>query len=126
MNRLRSAGLACLMLAAQGAGITPGLAYTAYVSNEKGNSISVVDTEAMKVTAVVKTGQRPRGIETSTDGKFIYAAVGDDDTIQVIDTTTLKIVGKLPSGSMPTAIWPVLSRVARSMMVSLASFSLAT
>src|SRR5262249_59896908 len=37
-------------------------------------------------------GQRPRGIELSRDGKFLLVAVGDDDTIQMIDTTTHEIV----------------------------------
>jgi DNA-binding beta-propeller fold protein YncE len=32
-------------------------------------------------------GQRPRGIELTKDGKFILVAVGDDDTIQMIDTS---------------------------------------
>src|SRR5664279_3144522 len=69
------------------------LAFRAYVSNEKGNSVSVIET--------VKTGQRPRGIEVSRDGKFVYVAVGDDDTVQIIDTKSLSIVGELPSGPDP-------------------------
>src|SRR6202142_2807691 len=76
-------------------------AFRAYVSNEKGNSISVIDTDKMEVIATVKTGQRPRGIDVSKDGKFVYVAVGDDDTIQVIDTKTYEIVGTLPSGPDP-------------------------
>ena len=56
------------------------LAFRAYVSNEKGNTVSVIDTDKMEVIATVKTGQRPRGIEVSRDGKFVYVAVGDDDT----------------------------------------------
>ena len=46
-------------------------------------------------------GQRPRGITISHDGKFIYLCASDDDTIEVIDTATLQIVGTLPSGPDP-------------------------
>ncbi len=63
-------------------------AFLAYVSNEKGNSISVIDTDKMETVATIKTGQRPRGIEVSRDGKLVYVALGDDDMIQVFDTKT--------------------------------------
>ncbi len=49
-------------------------AFLAYVSNEKGNSISVIDTDKMETIATIKTGQRPRGIEVSRDGKLVYVA----------------------------------------------------
>src|SRR6202140_5519590 len=76
----------------------PAFAFVAYVSNEKGNSVSVIDTEKMETIATVKTGQRPRGIEVSRDGKSVFVALGDDDIIQVIDTKSLSVVGELPSG----------------------------
>src|SRR5215217_1267021 len=76
-------------------------AFTAYVSNEKSNTISVVDTDKFTVVKTIKVGQRPRGIELTRDGKFILVAVGDDDTIQMIDTTTHEIADKLPSGPDP-------------------------
>src|ERR1700751_1655781 len=76
-------------------------AYVAYVSNEKGNTVSVIDTDTWKVTATIKVGQRPRGIEFTRDGKFVMVAVGDDDTIQVIDTNTRQVVDTLPSGPDP-------------------------
>src|ERR1700750_714018 len=76
-------------------------AFTAYVSNEKGNTVSVIDTDKFQVIKTIKVGQRPRGIDLTKDGKFILVAVGDDDTIQVIDTATYEIVTTLPSGPDP-------------------------
>ena len=76
-------------------------AFLAYVSNEKGNSISVVDTDKMETVATIKTGQRPRGIEVTRDGKFVFVALGDDDTIQMFDTKTRADAGQLPSGPDP-------------------------
>jgi PQQ-dependent catabolism-associated beta-propeller protein len=82
-------------------GTNPATAFRAFVSNEKGNSISVVDTDKMETVATIPTGQRPRGIAVSRDGKFVYVALGDDDTIQIFDTKTHENVGELPSGADP-------------------------
>src|SRR5260370_2130634 len=76
-------------------------AFTAYVSNEKSNTISVIDTDKFTVVKTIKVGQRPRGIGLSKDEKFILVAVGDDDTIQMIDVRTHEIVATLPSGPDP-------------------------
>src|ERR1700704_1795983 len=91
---LLGAGLSILLGAHAGA-------FTAFVSNEKSNTVSVIDTDKFAVVKTIKVGQRPRGIELTKDGKFILVAVGDDDTIQMIDTTTHEIVTTLPSGPDP-------------------------
>src|ERR1700743_688454 len=76
-------------------------AFLAYLSNEKGNSISVVDTDKMETVATIKTGQRPRGIEVTRDGKFVIVALGDDETIQHFDPKTHADADDLPSGPDP-------------------------
>ena len=83
------------------AAATPAPAFVAYVSNEKSNTVSVIDTDKWAVTATIKVGQRPRGIEFTKDGKFVLVAVGDDDKIEVIDTATRQVVDSLPSGPDP-------------------------
>src|SRR5262249_47508407 len=80
---------------------TPVLAFIAYVSNEKGNTVSVIDTGKWAVTDTIKVGQRPRGIEFTRDGKFVMVAVGDDDTIKMINAATKIVVDTLPSGPDP-------------------------
>src|ERR1700688_4426734 len=93
----------CLVtgIAVRLAGTLPASAFIAYVSNEKGNTVSVIDTDKWAVTKTIKVGQRPRGIEFTRDGKFVLVAVGDDDTIQVIDAATQQVVDTLPSGPDP-------------------------
>lgn len=76
-------------------------AYTAYVSNERSNTVSVIDTNKWEVVKTIKVGQRPRGIAYTKDQKYVLVAVGDDDTIQMIDTATNQVVGTLPSGPDP-------------------------
>src|SRR6201984_2332402 len=76
-------------------------AYTAYVSNERGNTVSVIDTNKWEVVKTIKVGQRPRGIAYTKDQKYVLVAVGDDDTIQMIDTDTDEVADTLPSGPDP-------------------------
>src|SRR4029077_20309986 len=76
-------------------------AFTAYVSNEKANTVSVIDTNKWEVVKTIKVGQRPRGIEFTRDQKYVLVAVGDDDTIQMIDTKTNQVADTLPSGPDP-------------------------
>ncbi len=71
------------------------------MSNEKSNTVSVIDTDKWAVIKTIKVGQRPRGIEFTRDGKFVLVAVGDDDTIQMIDTGTQEVIDTLPSGPDP-------------------------
>lgn len=70
----------------------PSHAYIAYTSNERDNTISVVDLDKGKTIKTIETGQRPRGILVTPDGKYILVADGDDDEIQVFSTDTLKEV----------------------------------
>src|SRR3954471_13241751 len=89
-------GLAMTVIALQ-----PATAYLAYVSNEKSNTVSVIDTNKWEVVRTIKVGQRPRGIAFTKDQKYVLVAVGDDDTIQMIDTKTHEVVDTLPSGPDP-------------------------
>src|SRR5918994_3149538 len=80
---------------------SPLTAREIFVSNEKGNSISIVDGDSLEVIETVPGGNRPRGIVLSPDGKHLYICASDDDTIEIMDTATREIVGKLPSGPDP-------------------------
>ena len=79
----------------------PVQAETVYVSNEKDNSVSVIDGESLKVTSTIKTGRRPRGIVLSEDMTKLYVCIGDDNRVDVIDLKTGKVVDRLPSGPDP-------------------------
>ncbi len=63
-------------------------AYTVYVSNEKGNSLTVIDSATLQVQETVPVGQRPRGIMLTKDGKQLLICASDDDTVQMLDVAT--------------------------------------
>ena len=67
----------------------------------EGQSLSVIDAQTLKVTKTIKVGKRPRGITLNADGSLLYICASDDDTVQVIDTATGKILNNLPSGEDP-------------------------
>ncbi|MFL5055131.1 MAG: beta-propeller fold lactonase family protein, partial [Microvirga sp.] len=75
----RAAMLAVLLGPAWFSG--PALAYTVYVSNEKDDTITVIDSKSLQVTRTVKVGRRPRGVILSKDGKFLYVCASDDNGI---------------------------------------------
>jgi len=79
----------------------PAAAYTVYVSNEKGNSITVLDSETFEVLETLPVGQRPRGIMLTKDDKHLLVCASDDNTVQMVDVATREIVGDLPSGPDP-------------------------
>ena len=73
----------------------------AYITNEKDNTVSVIDINKKKVIKTVKVGQRPRGIIMSKDGKLVLICASDDDRVEVRDAETLKLKYHLPSGPDP-------------------------
>ncbi|MCK9911186.1 hypothetical protein MXD81_18695, partial [Microbacteriaceae bacterium K1510] len=77
------------------------MAYTAFVTNEKDNSVSVIDTEKLEVIKTFSVGQRPRGVILSNDGKWLIVCTSDDNIIQVYDTKTYELIKTLPSGPDP-------------------------
>jgi YVTN family beta-propeller protein len=107
-------GLLCAPLTA--------LAGRVYVSNEDGESVTVLDADSGNTIATIPVGKRPRGIKLSHDGSRLYVAVSglpkcpptvpdkecarlkhdlQADGIAVIDTSSLKLVKLLKAGSDP-------------------------
>jgi YVTN family beta-propeller protein len=71
---LAAVSAAALLLAA-----SPAFAYTIFVSNEKDNTITVIDSETLQTIKTIKTERRPRGIVLSPDNKELFVAAGDGD-----------------------------------------------
>ncbi|MFO7758251.1 MAG: PQQ-dependent catabolism-associated beta-propeller protein [Roseovarius sp.] len=82
-------------------GLSPALAGKAFISNERGNTITVVDTDTWEVLTEFAGGNRPRGITVSPDGRKLYVCASDDNLVRVFDTETYEELPTLPSGPDP-------------------------
>ncbi len=74
---------------------------TAYVSNEKDNTLSVIDIDSLEVIDTIEVGMRPRGITFNRDFTELYICASDSDAVQVMDMAERRIVADLPSGEDP-------------------------
>jgi len=93
-----------------------------YVSNEDGESVSVLDTGSNTRIATIDVGKRPRGMKLSRDGSRLFVAVSglpkcppsvpDEecaklerdlkaDGIAIVDTSRHKLIEVLAAGSDP-------------------------
>lgn len=79
----------------------PALAEEIWVTNEKDDTISVIDVATLEVTRTIPVGERPRGITFSGDFSRVYICASDSDTVQVMDPETGEILHDLPSGEDP-------------------------
>lgn len=73
----------------------------AFVTNELGNDVSVIDLAEQRVVATIPVGARPRGIGIAPDGSEIYVALSDENAIAVIDPVRWVVLRKFDSGPDP-------------------------
>ena len=93
-----AAGLAALLAATA---LSPAAAEEIWVTNEKDDTISVIDVATLEVVRTIPVGERPRGITFSHDFSRVYVCASDSDTVQVIDPETGEVLHDLPSGEDP-------------------------
>lgn len=90
MRYASALGLIMLLLAG-----SPARAYLAYASNEKDNTVSVIDLSTMSVVKTIQTGQRPRGMALTSDGQRLLVCLGDSNRIDIYDTKTRDVVASI-------------------------------
>ncbi len=79
-----------------GIAITPD-GSTAYVSNQRANSVSVISTVRNMVLPPPITGfNSPEGIAISPDGRKVFVASKGDNTVKVIDTASNVVTTSIP------------------------------
>jgi PQQ-dependent catabolism-associated beta-propeller protein len=92
---------------------TPCFAATLFVTSERDNTVTVLDSNTLAVKKVINVGTRPRGIAITPDHREIFVCIGDDDRMDVIDTKTLTVSRSVANVLDPelVAIDPVGKRV---------------
>ena len=90
-------------LALSGAPVHAGSS-EAYVTNQTGDSLTVVDLATLKAVAEVKIGGKPAGIAVAPGAGRAYLSAPDGHDIVVVDTAQHTVVKRLPVGQGPVGI----------------------
>ncbi len=94
----------------------PGAKY-AYVSHAGGDTVAAVNLASGDVK-LIQTGSRPEGSALSKDGRELYVANRDANSITVIDTQKNTAIANVPTGKGPVriAVTPDGSRLVYALM----------
>lgn len=77
----------------------------AYVTVGGENSVKVYTTDkTAKLVETIRTGALPHGIWTSDDSSRIYVGLENGDAVDVIDSSSNKVVATIPVGQAPQAL----------------------
>lgn len=67
----------------------------AFVTDQYAGTVSVFDTGTLAPLETIMVDAYPEGIEADREGRFVYVACWEDNTLVKIDAETLEVVGKL-------------------------------
>jgi YVTN family beta-propeller protein len=76
----------------------------AYVTNQRSNSVSVIDLASDTVVATVQVETQPAGVAISPNGNYVYVANFKSDSVSVIDAVSNSLVGSIHVGRSPFRI----------------------
>jgi YVTN family beta-propeller protein len=80
----------------------PVLAASLYVTNTKGDSVSIIDTTTLEVTGTIKLGAgKPNRIVFHPDGKTAWVVYDRSHDLGVIDAESKKLVKRVKIGGNP-------------------------
>lgn len=89
LNRSRSLGarqaVLYLTIGAALLGTKPVSAHEVFITNEKDNSISVIDSTKLEVVRTIRVGERPRGVIASKDGETVFVCTSDSNEIMALN-----------------------------------------
>ena len=71
------------------------------VTNEKSDSVSLIDINTLEVIKEISVGKRPRGLGVSPDNSEIYIAVSGENKIKVIEPNNFQVTRSFYSGDDP-------------------------
>lgn len=80
-----------------------------FVTNRKGNSVSVIDVKSNKVVDTISVGNEPIGIAIHPTANRAYTANYSDSTISVIDTVNHKVIDTIKLSGTPDSSYFGLS-----------------
>jgi YVTN family beta-propeller protein len=84
----------------------PAVGLMGFVANRRSNDITVFDKKSLDVFDVIATGSGPSSLALDQRTRKLYAALSEDDTVEVIDLMAGKITDqiRLTLGDQPVAL----------------------
>jgi YVTN family beta-propeller protein len=96
-TRAVAAAVACLVAFALVQGADAGeAAREAFVTNQVGNSLSVVDLAGMSQVAEIKIGGKPAGVAMSPDGRTAYVTSPESKELVAVDADKREVARRVP------------------------------
>ena len=83
---------------------TPVTSGFAYILNSNDGTVSVLNIITNKIVTTIPTGNDPRAITTSADGKFVYVVNSGSNTVSIISTLTNSVISTIPGGVQPSGV----------------------
>jgi YVTN family beta-propeller protein len=83
---------------------TNGVAVRILQSNNAGNIHHIIDPALNRVVGLIRGCPHAHNLTTHPDGLYYYCSSEDDNTIDVFDTKTLKLVQRIPLSARPNKI----------------------
>lgn len=75
----------------------------AFVTDQHAASVTVFDVASLARIKTIRVGAYPEGIAADRDGRTVYVACWDANTLERIDTATLEVTGRVTVGDGPRA-----------------------
>src|SRR5712692_10383800 len=73
-------------------------------SNAAGDRVHIIDPVTNKVVGEILGVEAAHGVTASPDGSRVYVSSEADDTLDVADVKTLKVIKKIPLSGRPNNI----------------------
>ncbi|MFZ3090795.1 MAG: IPT/TIG domain-containing protein [Nitrospirota bacterium] len=76
----------------------------AVVTNEKADSVSVIDLNTQKVLSTIPVGKAPKGVAIDKGLNIAVVSNSYDENISVLDLTAYQVIANIPVGKSPEGI----------------------
>lgn len=81
-----------------------GVEGTVWVADEEGNSITVINAATNKVITTLNGIEGAHNLQVAPDGKTVWAVSGHDVLAVMLDASSYKVHGVVPTGMEPAHI----------------------
>jgi len=75
-----------------------------YVTNSKGDDVTIIDPATLKAIGSIKVGDNPHGIIASPDRRTLYISVEGTDELVSVDIATNKVTSRVKVGRAPNEV----------------------